>query len=417
MLKVYFFIFCFLIGLGLHAQDRIELGVQTTRRGVVWHRPGLPTHAPQWRPSRDTNAVFWVDTLTSLRYHWDYLRDVWRTYGTTKTALPPPAQQISGAAKIDNTTALWIRDTFNLLHKYDSTCSAWTPMGEFFVSVSVPTDISLSPTNGAAIYTRSLWQRSTDYEVHYWDGAVWQPFDSGGTDTSGYNLAFSLSNDTIYLTDGNGTLFVQLPPPTTDPLPYYLNDGDAIADGWPVGETYLLAPGNTLAMPTGTWKTVVGCGFECASPIRFFASDAAATAVGIPPGQQYATSATNIYGILYGFVRAVYADLDSDTLECASVLPEYIDDPDAIADGAVLGDHYTVTAENPYGAPSGCERVVSISSTTDGLAPDCCNADATLAYYDDDAAAIAGGLASDNYYLLSAANPYGWPRSTKKRIQ
>jgi hypothetical protein len=202
----------------------------------------------------------------------------------------------------------------------------------------------------------------------------------------------------------------------TNDLPYYLNDGDAISSGWPVGKTYLLAQGNTLAMPVGMWKTVIGCGFDCANPIRFYASDAAATAAGIPPGQQYATSVTNIYGILYGFVRAVYAELDSDTLQCSSLLPEYIDDPDAIADGAAIGEHYTVTTSNPYGAPAGCERVVSTSSTTEGEAPDCCDIDATLPYYYDDAAAIAAGLSADNYYLLSVSNPYGWPRSTKKRI-
>lgn len=41
------------------------------------------------------------------------------------------------------------------------------------------------------------------------------PYQSGGggsgTDTSGYNLSFTRSNDTIFITDGNGTLFVKLP--------------------------------------------------------------------------------------------------------------------------------------------------------------------------------------------------------------
>lgn len=34
------------------------------------------------------------------------------------------------------------------------------------------------------------------------------------TDTSGYNISFSLSNDTLYLADGDGLLFVELPPST-----------------------------------------------------------------------------------------------------------------------------------------------------------------------------------------------------------
>jgi hypothetical protein len=518
MLKVYFFIFCFFVGLALHAQDRIELGVQTTRRGVVWHRPGMPTHAPQWRPSRDTNAVFWVDTLTSLRYHWDYLRDVWRTYGTTKTALPLPAQQVSGAAIIDNTTATWIRDTFNLLHKYDSTCSAWTPTGDFFVSASVPTDISASPTNGAAIYTRSLWQRSTDYEVHYWDGAVWQPFDSGGTDTSGYNLDFSISGDTLYLTDGDGTLFVPLPPATVntdtsgynldfsisgdtlyltdgdgtlfvdlsgintdnqkvdtfsivgnvvylsiegdgepaktialptpdgsetivtagdlitvtgtgtsvDPyivsstfgsLPYHLNDEDALANGLFTGNSYLLSPGNTFAMPSGMYKVVVGCGYDCAALILFFPSDGQASANGVPAGRQYATSTSNVYGITYGFVKVVGGVLASDTLQCSAALPDYANDSLAIVGGLSEGEHYAVTDGNPYGAPDGAERVVSTASTTEADAGLCCEENETFQSYDNDAAAISGGLTTDDHYKLSASNTYGWPTGAKKIVR
>jgi hypothetical protein len=480
--KVCFFIFCFFVGLALHAQDRIELGVQTTRRGVVWHRPGMPTHAPQWRPSRDTNAVFWVDTLTSLRYHWDYLRDVWRTYGTTKTALPPIAQQVSGAAIIDNTTATWIRDTFNLLHKYDSTCSAWTPTGDFFVSASVPTDISASPTNGAAIYTRSLWQRSTDYEVHYWDGSVWQPFDSGGTDTSGYNLDFSRSNDTLYITDGDGTLFVDLsgintdnqkvdtfsivgnvvylsiegdgepsktitlPTPdgsetivtagdlitvtgtgtSVDPyivsstfssLPYYLNDEDALTSGLFTGNSYLLAPGNTFAMPSGMYKVVVGCGYDCAALLLFFPSDGQASANGVPAGRQYATSVSNVYGITYGFVKVVGGVLASDTLQCSAALPDYANDSLAIVGGLSEGEHYAVTAGNPYGAPDGAERVVSTASTTEADAGLCCEENETFPSYDNDAAAISGGLTTDDHYKLSASNTYGWPTGAKKIVR
>ena len=200
-------------------------------------------------------------------------------------------------------------------------------------------------------------------------------------------------------------------------LPYFLNDDDAITGGLPPGKTYLLAQGNTLAMPVGMYKVVIGCGFDCANPIRFFSSDASATANGIPAGREYATTSGNIYGILYGFVRAVYAELDNDTLLCNTVLPDYIDDPDAIANALVIGDHYTVTSANPYGAPAGVERVVSDATTTAGDAPVCCEENATLPYYDNDTDAIAGGLSAGYYYYLTTANPYGWPRSTKKKIQ
>ena len=120
---------------------------------------------------------------------------------------------------------------------------------------------------------------------------------------------------------------------------------------------------------------------------------------------------------MYGFVRAVYAELDNDTLECNTVLPDYIDDPDAISNALVIGDHYTVTATNPYGAPAGVERIVSDATTTQGDAPLCCEDDAMLPYYNNDADAITGGISAGYYYYLTTANPYGWPRSTKKKIQ
>lgn len=244
-------------------QDRIELGWQTTRRGIVWYQSGKPTHQPTYRLSRDTNAVLWVDTLTALRYDWDYKTDRWRAKGTTKSALPPLPQQTSGSALIDNTTAFWIRDTFNVLHKYDSTAQAWTPVGDFMYLSDPPTEIAASGSNGAAKYRRSLWQDADTYLVYYWDGSVWQQFGnaSGGDnwgsqvvqttarlsgngtsgqpldiaqqgatsgqtlkwngtswapandlDTSGYNINFSISGDTLYITDGASTKFVNLLP-------------------------------------------------------------------------------------------------------------------------------------------------------------------------------------------------------------
>ena len=244
-------------------QDRIELGWQTTRRGIVWYQSGKPTHQPTYRLSRDTNAVLWVDTLTALRYDWDYKTDRWRAKGTTKSALPPLPQQTSGSALIDNTTAFWIRDTFNVLHKYDSTAQAWTPVGDFMYLSDPPTEIAASGSNGAAKYRRSLWQDADTYLVYYWDGSVWQQFGnaSGGDnwgsqvvqttarlsgngtaglpldiaqqgatsgqtlkwngsswspandlDTSGYNLNFFISGDTLYIRDGSSTKFVNLLP-------------------------------------------------------------------------------------------------------------------------------------------------------------------------------------------------------------
>lgn len=175
-----FFILWSLAAADVSAQvDRIELGYQTTKRGIVWYRSGLPTHVPYWKFSRDTNAVMWHDTLTSIRYDWDYGDDRWRAKGTFSGPLPPPAQKASGSALIDYRTAYWIRDTFNLLHKYDSTANAWTPWGDWFYMSSVPTDIAATGTNGAAKYRRSLWQDSDDNFVRYWDGDSWEILGAG----------------------------------------------------------------------------------------------------------------------------------------------------------------------------------------------------------------------------------------------
>ena len=179
-------------------QDRIELGWQTTRRGIVWYQSGKPTHQPTYRLSRDTNAVLWVDTLTALRYDWDYKTDRWRAKGTTKSALPPLPQQTSGSALIDNTTAFWIRDTFNVLHKYDSTVQAWTPMGDFFHLSTAPTNIAATGSNGAAQYTRSLWQDSDDNLVRYWDGDSWELIAGADTDLQKVDT-FDIVSNTLRL--------------------------------------------------------------------------------------------------------------------------------------------------------------------------------------------------------------------------
>lgn len=120
----------------------------------------------------------WVDTLTALRYDWDYSDDVWRTKGTATGAVPPLPVEASGSATLDNRSAYWIRDTFNLLHKYDSTANAWAPWGDWFYLANPPTDIAATGSNGAAKYRRSLWQDSDDNVVYYFDGAMWSPLVS-----------------------------------------------------------------------------------------------------------------------------------------------------------------------------------------------------------------------------------------------
>lgn len=81
--------------------------------------------------------------------------------------------------------------------------------------------------NGIQLYEKYAMPNLTpsatlaDSSVIVWVGdgttsnPVFLPYGGGsgssGTDTSGYNLSFELSNDTLYITDGDGTLFVVLP--------------------------------------------------------------------------------------------------------------------------------------------------------------------------------------------------------------
>lgn len=200
-------------------------------------------------------------------------------------------------------------------------------------------------------------------------------------------------------------------------LPWHLNDGDALAAGLKAGDTYLLAHQNTLALPTGLYKVVVGCGFLCTNPLKFFINDASAQTGGIPPGQKYALRANNPYGVLYGFVKAVYANFDNDTLVCSEALPSYANDQAALLNGLQLGDLYQMSQANDYGAPKGVVRVVSTESMDEGDQDACCSPNATLPYFDNDAEAIAGGFGAGKHYFLKASNTYGWPAGAQKRVQ
>ncbi len=181
-MRLYWFVFIFVVSilapLSCTGQDRIELGYQTTKRGIVWYRNGLPTHQPTWRLSRDTNAVMWRDTFTSLRYDWSYKLDVWETKGVSTSTLPPLPTQTSGSATIDNRSAFW-RPANNILHRYDYNQTAWVPIGDWFYLSSAPANVAAGGSNGAAVYTTSLWQDSDDQTVYYWDGDSWEPFAGG----------------------------------------------------------------------------------------------------------------------------------------------------------------------------------------------------------------------------------------------
>lgn len=180
------------------AVDRIELGYQTSRRGIVWVRPGLPTHEPAWRISRDTNSIMWHNLTTGIRYDWSYDAGVWYARDFIPSTLPPLDVFTSGAATIDNTQATWINDD-GVLHHYSQAEGAWLPDKISFQSAG-PTDIAAGVSNGAAVYTTSLWQDSDDYLVYYWDGDSWELLSGSGT-----NLTYSGTSSPVTLNSSTGT--------------------------------------------------------------------------------------------------------------------------------------------------------------------------------------------------------------------
>jgi len=180
------------------AVDRIELGYQTSRRGIVWVRPGLPTHEPAWRISRDTNSIMWHNLTTGIRYDWSYDAGVWYTRDFIASTLPPLDVFTSGAATIDNTQATWINDD-GVLHHYSQAEGAWLPDKISFQSAG-PTDIAAGVSNGAAVYTTSLWQDSDTYLVYYWDGDSWELLSGSGT-----NLTYSGTSSPVTLNSSTGT--------------------------------------------------------------------------------------------------------------------------------------------------------------------------------------------------------------------
>jgi len=194
LLSIFFLFFC----LSAFSQvDRIELGYQSTKRGIEWTRPGLPTHVPVFRISRDTNTIIWHDKNTGMRYDWDYLTSVWYARGRFSSALPPLPTQTSGLAAIDNRTGFWLNAS-NILHRYDITQTAWVPLKMTYQSAA-PTNVAAGVSNGAAVYTTTLWQDSDDFLIRYWDGDSWELI-GGGTD-----LTFSGASSPVTLNSSTGT--------------------------------------------------------------------------------------------------------------------------------------------------------------------------------------------------------------------
>jgi hypothetical protein len=140
----------------------------------------------------------WHNLTTGIRYDWSYDAGVWYTRDFIASTLPPLDVFTSGAATIDNTQATWINDD-GVLHHYSQAEGAWLPDKISFQSAG-PTDIAAGVSNGAAVYTTSLWQDSDTYLVYYWDGDSWELLSGSGT-----NLTYSGTSSPVTLNSSTGT--------------------------------------------------------------------------------------------------------------------------------------------------------------------------------------------------------------------
>jgi hypothetical protein len=198
--------FLLLLSLAIGAQaqrDRVELGSQTTSRGIIKYGSGLPTYKPKFRPSRDSFAYEFVDTLSGLRYVWEHVGDYWQTFGLKRGGLPPLPTQTSGLATVDNRTAYWSRDSFNLVHRFDAGVTAWVPARGLFYLATVPTAIAATGSNGAATYTSTLWKKTTDDSLRTYIGGAWRTLGGGGSG-AGDDWGSQVAQTTARLS-GNGT--------------------------------------------------------------------------------------------------------------------------------------------------------------------------------------------------------------------
>lgn len=88
-------------------------------------------------------------------------------------------------------------------------------------------------------------------------------------------------------------------------LPWFASDEDANAAGWKNGDLYLLTEGNIYGMPKGMIKKIMVVGNICIDPhsLKWFASDTAAQAAGLPIGGFYYLTADNLYGMPKGMIK------------------------------------------------------------------------------------------------------------------
>ena len=188
---------------------------------------------------------------------------------------------------------------------------------------------------------------------------------------------------------------------------YYEDDDAAIANGLSVLDAYKLACDNLYGLPAGVHKTITVClSYACGVASTLYFSDEEATANGLSGGHPYAVSDNNLYGAYVGFSKQV-ATGSPESLVCTSTEPSYEDDDAAITGGLSIGEYYLTTSDNLYGYPVDFLRGVSNFVIEEIDPAICCNVNNTLPYADDKADATAGGVTSGDFYQTSTTNLFG----------
>jgi hypothetical protein len=180
-----------------------------------------------------------------------------------------------GEVGIDASTGFW--------WEYSRDFEFWVPAG-FRVQLYAPCE---APTYTPADKQSHVVLNSCD-SLYRWRDGAWRHLNPSGavnTDTSGYNLDFFRSNDTIYITDGDGTLFVTLPPPTvnTDTSGYNLDfsiSGDTLylTDG--AGTLFVELPPGVVNTDTSGYNLA----FSISGDTIYLTDGAGTLFVELPPG-------------------------------------------------------------------------------------------------------------------------------------
>ncbi len=176
---------------------------QTVRTVGLVYVASAPTHTPS-----SQGAWLAVDTTSGSWYEWERTTGVWRDAGYrvqfTYTSGAPnyTPSKARGRVAVNSGDSLYVYQnaTWNLLSGGGGGADNWgtdvvnsdgTLSGDGTVGSPLKVDTSVI---------------ATIYDIN----------SLSSTDTSGYNLAFTRSSDTLYLRDGNGTLSVVLPAGSVD---------------------------------------------------------------------------------------------------------------------------------------------------------------------------------------------------------